>query len=408
MQVLVLNCGSSSVKFQLIETSLDAIAGDSDRRLARGIVDRIGAAAGTLKLEVAGAVPSVLPVVAKDHDAALAATLRALTEGPGAPLADLSAIGAVGHRVVHGGEHFAKSVTVNPTVLAKIEACIELAPLHNPVNLNGIRVAQRLLPAVPHIAVFDTSFHQTMPAHAFLYALPYDRYTRLKARRYGFHGTSHRYMVHRLHRLLDIPRNAVNAVTCHFGNGCSLCAVRDGASIDTTMGFTPMEGLMMGTRAGDVDPGLLFHLLGKEEMSPHELETMLNKHSGLAGISGVGGDMREIIAEAERGNARARLAIRMFSYRAAKSIAAFMAVVGRDLQAIAFAGGIGENCTTVREQIVEQIECLGVDLDAARNAAGPPEREIGSSRSRTRLFVIPTDEELVIARDAVRVLEGVL
>jgi acetate kinase len=408
MNVLVLNCGSSSVKFQVLETDLGKIEADGDRHIARGLIERVGSTTATLKLQLGDAKATTEPVEARDMEQALEAALGALTSGPAPALPDLKSIGAVGHRVVHGGEYFQKSTLVTPAALEKIEMCIDLAPLHNPVNLKGIRIARRLLPDIPHIAVFDTSYHQSMPAHAFLYALPYEQYTKNRARRYGFHGTSHRYMVHRLHRILDVPRSAVSAITCHFGNGCSICAVRDGTSIDTTMGFTPMEGLMMGTRAGDVDPGLLFHLMAHEEMAPHQLETMLNKHSGLAGISGLGNDMREIQREADRGNMRARLAIRMFCYRAAKAIGAFMTVVGKDLQAIAFAGGIGENAASVREQIGTQLEALGVEIDPLKNDVHGAEREIGSHRSRIRVFVIPTDEELVIARDAVRVLEGVL
>ncbi|MBI5155236.1 acetate kinase [Candidatus Poribacteria bacterium] len=409
MIVLVLNSGSSSIKFQAIETSLDHIEENADRTLARGIVDRVGLGGGMLRYEPEGR-PSVRDSSnAQNHQQALEEILAILTKGEHAVLSRLQDIGAVGHRVVHGGEHFAKSAIITPEAERNIEECVDLAPLHNPHNLRGIRRARMLLPAIPHVAVFDTAFHQAMPPHVFLYGLPYSQYTRHGVRRYGFHGTSHRYNTYRLHRLLGVPRFGVNAITCHLGNGCSVAAVRDGVGIDTSMGLTPMEGLLMGTRSGDLDPGVLYYLMGKEDLTLVEVNTMLNKHSGLLGVSGIGSDMRELLAAAAKGNDRAETAIRMFCYRAAKYIGGYLTVVGEDLHAITFTGGIGENSPEIRHRIVSQLKVLGIYLDEERNASAiAREQLISADGSRFPVYAIPTNEELVIARDTIRAIEGVL
>jgi len=315
----------------------------------------------------------------------------------------------VGHRVVHGGERFTRSVRIDDAVLQGIEDTIELAPLHNPANLRGIRAAGAVLGAgVPQVAVFDTAFHQTLPAHAYLYAIPYQLYRRYKVRRYGFHGTSHRYVAHRWRQLTGTPRERTNLVTLHLGNGCSACAIRAGDSVDTSMGFTPLEGLVMGTRSGDVDPTVLDYLAGKEGLSTSEAEALLNKQSGLLGVSGLTHDMRELLAEArENQDRRALLAIDLFCYRARKYIGAYLAAMG-GADAIVFAGGIGENAPEVRARICEGLGWLGLAVDPARNAAlaGGREGPMHADGSRLGAWVIPTDEELLIARDTFRVVTG--
>lgn len=404
MIVLVLNCGSSSLKFQLIDTSLDAIQRDADVRLARGLVERIGLGEGVLRLEEPGREPRREAVSARDHREAIEAVLRVLVNEQYAVLKSRREIRVVGHRVVHGGEYFAKSTIIGPEVVRAIEECIDLAPLHNPANLRGYRMAAGLLPEVPHVAVFDTSFHQTMPPRAFLYGLPWDQYARNKVRRYGFHGTSHRFICYRLARLLGIGRREVNAVSCHLGNGSSICAIRAGGSIDTTMGFTPLEGLPMGTRCGDLDPGVLFYMMGREDLHAHEIATILNKQSGLLGVSGVSSDMREILAAEQAGNLRARHAVDLFCYRATKAIAGMIPFVGEPMHGIIFTGGIGENSADVRRRILRPLEAYGVILDEEANGAPSP-GVISRPDSRFPVRVIPTDEELVIARDSVRAVE---
>lgn len=412
MNVLVLNCGSSSLKFQVIATDLAAIEQNADRELARGVVERIGSEA-LLNLRAAGRPAHRLAMPLRDHRQALDAVLRWLVSpeaGSTAATVAITAVGdvaAVGHRVVHGGEKLTRSVLIDEAVFEQIEDCIELAPLHNPANLKGITAAREVFgPGVPQVAVFDTSFHSTMPPESFLYALPYQLYVRHKVRRYGFHGTSHRYVAHRYRQLTGKAREETRIVTLHLGNGCSACAIRDGASLETSMGLTPAEGLVMGTRSGDLDPAVLEFLHHKEGMSFDELDALLNKRSGLLGISGLTNDMRELLAEESANqDRRARLAIDIFCLRVRKYIGAYLARMnGAD--AVVFTGGIGENSPEIRRRICAEMDFLGIAVDPAANEAlaEGKEGDFAAAGARVRLWVIPTNEELLIARDTVRCL----
>lgn len=408
MNILVLNCGSSTLKFQLIETDLERIETDTDKRLAYGVIDRIGGAAIiTFVAEGREAQKSAAPV--KNIQSAVELIVRWITsENSGIEnINSLADINAIGHRVVHGGEKFTQSSIINHEVIKEIEDCIELAPLHNPANLKGISAAREIFGAgLAQVAVFDTAFHQTLPEQAFLYALPYQYYRRHKIRRYGFHGTSHRYVAYRYRRLLNIPREQANVLTLHLGNGCSIAAIKNGDSIDTSMGLTPLEGLVMGTRSGDIDPAIVEFICEKEGLSVHEADTLLNKQSGLLGISGLTNDMRELLAEAHESNdRRARLAIEIFCYRIRKYIGSYLAAMnGAD--AIIFTGGIGENSAEIRQMICEKLNWLGIELDSNlnENKTGERERQISTENSRVKVFVIPTNEELLIARDTARLI----
>jgi acetate kinase len=383
MNILVLNCGSSSVKFQLIATDLERIEQNADRRLASGQIERIGGAA-ILNFAVEGGAKEKSAAPIRDIPAALDAIIKWISRQEIDGVRHLGDIDAVGHRVVHGGEYFSQSVLISEEVLRAIEDCIELAPLHNPANIKGIQAVREIFGrALPQAAVFDTAFHQTLPENAFLYAIPYQLYRRHKVRRYGFHGTSHRYIAYRYRTTNDIPREQVNVITLHLGNGCSIAAIKGGNSIDTSMGLTPLEGLVMGTRSGDLDAAILEFIGAKEGLTIHETEMLLNKQSGLLGISGLTNDMRELLAEAEESDdRRARLAIEIFCYRASKYIGSYLAAMnGAD--AILFAGGIGENSAPVRSKICENLRWFGIAL-----------------------CVIPTNEELLIARDTVRLIKG--
>ena len=410
MNVLVLNCGSSSMKFQVIATELDAMERDQDRQLVRGIIERIGSEALITLRPAEGPVRHEARPL-RDHRAALDYLLGWLVspdaQVPG--IQSLADIHAVGHRVVHGGERLTRSVVIDEAVVEQIEDCIELAPLHNPANLRGIAAArERFGPGVPQVAVFDTAFHTTMPPESFLYAIPYQLYVRHRIRRYGFHGTSHRYVVHRYRRLTGRSEADTSLISLHLGNGCSACAVRGGQSLETSMGLTPLEGLVMGTRSGDLDPSILDLLHHKEGMSFEEVDALLNKHSGLLGVSGLTNDMRELLEEA-LGNhdRRAQLAIDIFCLRVRKYIGAYLARMnGAD--AILFTGGIGENAAVIRQRICEELSFFGIALDSGRNATmvNGHEGEIGAGESKLRIFVIPTNEELLIARDTVRCVRG--
>lgn len=409
MNVLVLNCGSSSVKFQVLDTDLDRIADDSDRRLARGIVERVGSHA-LITLQAEGRPKVVEDAPLRNHRAAIDRILRWIV-APESGIEGITALGdihAVGHRVVHGGEKLTRSARIDAKLLEGIEDCIELAPLHNPANLKGIRATQELLgEGVPQVAVFDTAFHSTIPETAYLYGLPYSLYRRYKIRRYGFHGTSHRYVAYRYRTMMGIEREQVNLITLHLGNGASACAIRAGESVDTSMGFTPLEGLLMGTRCGDLDPSVLEFLSHKEGMSLSEIDVMLNKQSGLLGISGLTGDMRDLLdEESEHADRRAHLAVEIFCRRVRKYVGAYHAEMG-GTDGIVFTGGIGENSPVVRERVCRGLECIGLTLDPDRNRAPDPalKREISASGSTLRAWVIPTDEELLIARDTVRVVK---
>ena len=411
MNVMVLNCGSSSLKFQVVATDIDLIETDGDRHLARGIVERIGSHA-LITLQAIGHDKRIEDAPIRDHRAAVDRILRWLvSEGSGIDgIRSVSDIHAVGHRVVHGGENLTRSIKIDRKVIEEIENCIELAPLHNPANLKGMRAALELLgEGVPQVAVFDTAFHSTMPETSYLYGIPYSLYRRHKIRRYGFHGTSHRYVAYRYRTLLGLDREKVDVITLHLGHGASACAILHGESLDTSMGFTPLEGLLMGTRSGDLDPSILEFLSHKEGMSLAEIDTLLNKQSGLLGVSGLTADMRDLLDEdAEHADRRARLAIDLFAYRARKYVGAYYAAMG-GADAVVFTGGIGENAHVVRAAICRGLECLGLAVDAERNArmVGGEAGEISVEGSRLRAFVIPTDEELLIARDTVRVVRDV-
>ena len=408
MNVLVLNVGSSTVKFQLIRTDQERIEQDRDETLAKGTVERIGGEA-VLSLWSAANGDTRTTASIRDLRAAIDWILKWLaSDASGPDITSLGQIEAVGHRVVHGGERFAHSVLIQDGVLKQLEDQIDLAPLHMPYNVAGIRAVRESLGAVPQAAVFDTSFHHTLPESAYLYGIPYSLYRRYKIRRYGFHGTSHRYVAYRYRQLTGKGREETHLVTLHLGNGCSACAIRGGASVDTSMGFTPLEGLVMGTRAGDIDPAILDFVSVKEGVDLRGIENILNKQSGLLGISGLTHDMRELLEEAdEHDDRRAKLAIEIFCYRARKYIGAYLAAMG-GADAIVFTGGIGQNAPRVRARILEGLEWFGLDLDADANAAVQGSRSGRISRENARLeaWVIPTDEELLIARDTVRLVLG--
>ncbi len=411
MNILILNCGSSSVKFQIIETDLDLIEKNQDRRLASGLLERvIGQALITMQAEGQPKIRRAEPL--RDHREAINYILRWIIspESHINHISSLADIHAVGHRVVHGGEKFTKSVLIDDEVIGQIEDNIDLAPLHNPANLKGIIAARELLgPGVPQVAVFDTAFHSTMPETSYLYAIPYQLYRRHRIRRYGFHGTSHRYVSYRYRTIRNLTREQVNIITLHLGNGCSACAIRRGESYDTSMGFTPLEGLVMGTRGGDLDPSLIEFIRNKEGMTVREIDTMLNKQSGLLGISGLTNDMRELLdEEREKQDRRARLAIDIFCNRARKYIGGYVAEMG-GADAIIFTGGIGENSPMIRSRICAGLECLGISIDPERNLAMVQGKEgaISPENASMAAWVIPTNEELLIARDTVRTVKDV-
>jgi acetate kinase len=400
MNVLVINAGSSSVKYQLIDSR-------EQKAVAVGSVERIGMADALLvhkphdreKVTVSGEI--------LDHIQAIEYTLAILLSPNHGVIKDRSEIDAVGHRVVHGGEKFSESAIITDEVLRQIRDCIELAPLHNPHNVRGIEACHRLLPGVPQVAVFDTAFHQTMPDYAFLYALPWALYKRHAIRRYGFHGTSHSWVAQRTAEYLEQDIENLKLVTCHLGNGCSMAAIDGGNSVDTTMGFTPLEGLVMGTRSGDIDPAIILHVIGKEELSLHEANALLNKHSGLLGVSGVSGDMREVIEESESGNERAALAIEIYGYRIRKYITAYAGAMG-GLDAVIFTAGVGEHSPQVREIACRGLGFMGLSLDEEKNlSANSGAATISTDDSRARIVIMPTNEELAIAMETRRLTEAV-
>jgi acetate kinase len=409
VHILVLNVGSSSLKFQFIDTDGAAIAESRDRRIARGQIERIGGES-IITLSTPDRRPKKSAEVIRDHAAAVEFVVKWLTSSDsGVPITTIGEIQAVGHRVVHGGEQFSRSTLVDDHVWNELEELIELAPLHNPHNLRGISAARSVLgPGIPQVAVFDTAFHHSLPEAAYLYAIPYQFYRRYKVRRYGFHGTSHRYVAYRYRQLTKRTHEQTKIITLHLGNGASACAIDGGRSIDTSMGFTPLEGLMMGTRSGDLDPAILDFISAKEGSSLRDIDMMLNKQSGLLGVSGLTADMRELLDEAaEHDDRRARLAIELFCYRVKKYLGSYLAAMnGAD--AIVFAGGIGENAAVIRGRICDGLGWLGISADADKNAAltGGEEGRFDREGSRVELWVIPTDEELLIARDTWRVVTG--
>jgi acetate kinase len=405
MKILVINCGSSSLKFQLIETSREQIAANTDCQLAKGLVERIGDREAAITYEAAGSARKNYTRPILDHVQAIEAALVCLTQADG-PIRHLQEIEGVGHRVVHGGEQFTSSVLIEEEAVEKIAELAELAPLHNPNNLQGYQAARQVLPHAPQVAVFDTSFHRHLPPEAFLYGIPYIHYRRDHLRRYGFHGTSHRYLCYRFAQIHKSTPAAFKLITCHLGSGCSVCAIDHGRSVETSMGFTPLEGLVMGTRSGDIDPGVILHLLSQGGMNASEMDSLLNDQSGLYGLSGLSNDMRDLLREREKGNTRADLAVRVFCHRVRKYLGAYWAVLG-GADAVIFAGGIGENSPEVRAMICSSLGALGLAIDPQRNAeAQGIEKRISPEGSRVEIWVIPTNEELLIARDTLNCILG--
>jgi acetate kinase len=394
MKVLVLNCGSSSIKYQFIDT-------ETERALAKGLVDRIGMTGAVIshtrydgdKIKIAGEI--------LDHTMAIEYVLGVMLSKNHGVIDDKEDIEAVGHRVVHGGETFSGSVLINDEVISVLQDNIELAPLHNPPNIKGIQAVTRILPNTPQVGVFDTAFHVKMPPKAYLYGIPYELYNRYKIRRYGFHGTSHLYVSQKAAGILGKDISEIKIITAHLGNGCSIAAVDRGHSVDTTMGFTPLEGLLMGTRSGDLDPSVILYIMGKEGLSLHEANTLLNKHSGLIGISGVSSDMREILAAVKDEQKRAKYAFEIFCYRIKKYIGAYAAAMG-GLDALVFTGGIGENAVEVRNEVCRNMEFLGIKIDELKNENN--DELISDNSSKVFVLRIPTNEELVIALDTSKIV----
>lgn len=394
MKVLVLNCGSSSVKYQFIDT-------DKKLALAKGLVDRIGMAGAVLSHQRYDGDQIKISGEILDHQIAIEYVLAVLLSKNHGVIDDKKDIEAVGHRVVHGGETFSGSVLITDEVIKALQDNIELAPLHNPPNIKGIQAAIRILPGTPQVGVFDTAFHSHMPPKAYLYGIPYELYRKYKIRRYGFHGTSHLYVSKKAAELMGKKYEDLRIITAHLGNGCSMAAVNKGISVDTTMGFTPLEGLLMGTRSGDLDPQVILYVMGKEGLSLNEAATMLNKHSGLIGISGESSDMREILAAVKDQHQRSKYAFDIFCYRIKKYVGAYASAMG-GLDALVFTGGIGENSFEVREEVCKDMEFMGIQLDLLRNQNNS--ELISTDSSKVKVFRIPTNEELVIAMDTAEIV----
>ena len=392
MNVLVINCGSSSLKFQFINSDTEAV-------LAKGLCERIGID-GRLTYQPAGGEKETTDKPMPTHTEAIQFVINALTDADTGVVASLDEIGAVGHRVVHGGEKFASSALITEEMIKAVEECNDLAPLHNPANLIGIRACQELMPNVPMVGVFDTAFHQTMPEKAYMYGLPYEYYDKYKVRRYGFHGTSHSFVSKRTAEFLGRAYDDTKTIVCHLGNGASICAVLNGKSVDTSMGLTPLEGLVMGTRSGDVDPGALEFLAKKEGLDITGLLNMLNKKSGVHGLSGISSDFRDLAAGAEAGNKQAQIAIEVFAYRVAKYVGSYVAAMN-GVDAIAFTAGIGENDGSIREKVCSYLGYLGITIDKEANSKRGEEIVISTADSKVKVLVIPTNEELAIARETV-------
>jgi acetate kinase len=399
MKIIVLNCGSSSIKYQLFEMPGNEV-------LAKGLVDKIGLKGAAIKHMRNDGKTLTVEGEILDHQSGIEYLLGVLTDKEYGSLGSLNEIDAVGHRVVHGAEAFSGSVKITPEVIAALEESSDLAPLHNPPNLKGIYAMQELLPDVPQAGVFDTAFHQTMPEYSYLYALPYSLYEKHKIRRYGFHGTSHKYVSNRACEILNEDISKQKIITCHLGNGASIAAIRHGKSMDTSMGMTPLEGLMMGTRCGDLDVGALLHIMDKEKMNSRTANTLVNKFSGVLGISGVSPDMRDVESAAAQGNKRAGVALKMYAYRIKKYIGAYAAAMG-GVDTIVFTGGIGENDANTRAGVMEGLEFLGIDFDFDKNKSLRGKEELLSTpQSRVKVIVVPTNEELMIAKDTFEIVGG--
>lgn len=399
MKILVLNCGSSSVKYKLIDTATDNV-------MAEGGVEKIGLPDGFLKYKLSDGSKAIKELGLVDHKGAVKAVLDILTDPELGCISSYNEIDAVGHRVVHGAEKFSKSVLITDEVLQQVKECYDLAPLHNPANVTGIEAVEEILPGIPQVGVFDTAFHQTMPAKSYMYALPYRFYKEDGVRRYGFHGTSHRYVSARVCEILGVDIEKQRIITCHIGNGGSITAVFHGKSIDTSMGLTPTEGLMMGTRVGDVDPGALTFLMKKHNLTVDQLQTIINKESGVLGVSEISSDMREIEAAVNAGDERAKLALDMYEQRIIKYIGAYAAEMG-GVDIIVFTGGVGENQTGLRANVCAPLGFMGVTLDKDVNAkTRGTETVISTPESKVTVVVVPTDEELMIARDTEKIVNG--
>ena len=396
MKILVLNCGSSSVKYKLFDM-------DSNEVLAQGGVEKVGLAGAFLKLTLPSGEKVQLDKDIPEHQTAIEFILSTLTSTEYGAIKSLEEINAVGHRVVHGGEKFNSSVLITSEVIEAIKECSEMAPLHNPANLKGIDTISSILPSVPQVAVFDTAFHQTMPDYAYMYGTPYEAYKKYGVRRYGFHGTSHRYVSQRVCEFLGMPVEGLKIITCHVGNGGSITAIKDGKSIDTSMGFTPLEGLLMGTRSGDIDAGAVTYIMDKEGLDTKGISDYLNKKSGVAGVSGLSSDMRDIEAADKAGVPLAVLAMSMYSYKIKKYIGAYTAALG-GVDVIVFTGGVGENQTGLRADICNELAFMGIELDEEANKVRGEEKIITTENSKIKVVVIPTDEEFMIASDTMNLI----
>ena len=399
MKILVLNCGSSSIKYQLIDI-------ESKNVLAKGGIEKIGLEGSFLKFNLPNGEKETIFTSIPEHTIGVRLIFDILTSEKFGAVSSIEEIDAVGHRMVHGGEKFSASTLLTDEVLEVFEACNDLAPLHNPANLKGVNAVKEVAPEMPQVGVFDTAFHQTMPDYAYMYALPYELYEKYGVRRYGFHGTSHRYITKRALEMLNIPAEGSKIITCHIGNGASIAAVKDGKSVDTSMGMTPLAGLMMGTRSGDVDPGIFPYIMDKTGLDMQGIIDMLNKKSGVAGITGISSDMREVKAAADEGNKRAQLSNTMNFYRIKKYIGAYAAAMG-GVDIIIFAGGVGENQQDCREAALEGLEFLGVELDKEVNAKMRGEEAVLSTpNSRVKVLLVPTDEEMMIASDTYDIVKA--
>jgi acetate kinase len=398
MKILVINAGSSSLKYQLFDM-------DKEEVLAKGLCERIGIEGSQLKHQPKDQDTVILSNPMKNHADAIRMVIDALVDPTYGVIKDMSEITAVGHRVVHGGEAFSGSVIIDAQVMKVLNACIDLAPLHNPPNIIGIEACKEAMPGVPMVGVFDTAFHQTMPPEAYLYAIPYELYEKHKIRKYGFHGTSHKYVAERAAKLLKTPIEQLKIITCHLGNGSSITAVKNGKSVDTSMGFTPLAGVAMGTRSGMIDPAIVTFLMEKENLSIKEVNDLLNKKSGVLGISGVSSDFRDIHAAADEGNKRAKLALDIFAYSVKKYIGTYAAIMG-GVDAIVFTAGIGENNAKMRTSILSGLEFMGIKIDEEKNAIRGKEIDISTPDASVRTLVIPTNEELMIALDTKKLVEN--
>lgn len=400
MIIFVVNCGSSSIKYQLLNMNGEQV-------LAKGLIERIGMEGSVLKHTPTGKYTVDISAEIPDHSVGIKMALDALTNEEYGVIDSMDEIDAVGHRVVHGGERFTDSVLISDDVLNGIEACAEIAPLHNPPNLYGIKACMRLMYNTPQVAVFDTAFHQTMPKVAYLYGLPYEMYVKYGLRRYGFHGTSHKYVAQQAAEMMGEHMSDLRFITCHLGNGASIAAIKYGKSIDTSMGYTPLEGLVMGTRSGEIDPAIIPFLMEKENMNAQQIDDYLNRRSGILGISGLSSDFRDLESAANRGDERSQLAIDIFAYKVKKYIGGYVAAMG-GVDAIIFTAGLGENSPFMRDKICNGLEYLGTRIDPELNKLRGKQMEISIKRARVKIFVIPTNEELVIARDTLNICRRII